>query len=134
MHHTHNFLFIPIVTIDPPGPLYFPILTQRNFTCSVQGGTFSSIIVLYYDKDPASFVVVAEREIISGIVVTPFLPLRILISVNTNDTNIIGIKCEGILQISATTTTRDDYTLNLTIYGECFVGFLVDIINLVVVS
>ena len=134
MHCTYNLLFIPIVTIDPPGPLYFPILTQRNFTCSVQGGTLSSIIVLFSDKDPASFVVVAEREIVSGIVVTPFLPIRILISVNTNDTSITGIKCEGILQSSTTTTTREDYTLNLTIYGECFVCFLVDIINLVVVS
>ena len=127
MHCTHNLLFIPIVTIYPPGPFYFPILTQRNFTSSVEGGILTSIIVLFSDKDPASFVVVAEREIVSGIVVTPFLPIRILISVNSNDTSIIGIKCEGILQSSTTTTTRDDYTLNLTIYGECFVGFLVDI-------
>ena len=109
------------MTIDPPGPLYFPILTQRNFTCSVQGGTLSSIIrLLFSDKDPASFVVAAEREIVSGIVVTPFLPIRILMSVNTSDTSIIGIRCEGILQSSTTTTTPDDYTLNLTIYGECY--------------
>ena len=108
------------MTIDPPGPLYFPILTQRIFTCSVQGGTLSSIIILFRNKDPISFVVVAEREIVSGIVVTPFLPIRILISVNTSDTSIIGIRCEGILQSSTTTTTQDDYTLNLTIYGECY--------------
>ena len=109
------------MTIDPPGPLYFPILTQRIFTCSVQGGTLSSIIrLLFSDKDPASFVVVAEREIVSGIVVTPFLPIRILMSVNTSDTSIIGIRCEGIFQSSTTTTTPDGYTLNLTIYGECY--------------
>ena len=28
-------MFVSIVMIDPPGPLYIPILTQKNITCSI---------------------------------------------------------------------------------------------------
>ena len=107
----------PTVTIDPPGPLYLPVPTQRNITCSVEAGRLFSLFIIFSDREPVEYVLVDGTEIVTGIVILSATVSSSLLSVKTNDTLIIGIRCNGIFQSGGTSTT-DRYTLNLTIYGK----------------
>ena len=37
-------VFVSIVTVDPPGPLYLPVSTQRNITCFIEGGVLLNLL------------------------------------------------------------------------------------------
>ena len=110
-------VFISIVTIGPPGPLYLPISTQRNITCSVEGGTLSQFTVTFSNKDSTIYTPQPGTELVTGIVIIFADFTRFLISININDTSVTGIRCEGNLQ-TGNTITSDADTLDLTIYGE----------------
>ena len=107
----------PTVTIDPPGPLYLPVPTQKNITCSAERGRLFSFFVIFSDKEPVEYVLLDRTEAVTGIVILSAAISRSLVSVKTNDTSIIGIRCDGIFQSGGTSTT-DRYILNLTIYGK----------------
>ena len=108
---------LSIVTVDPPGPLYLPISTQRNITCSVEEGTFSQFTVTFSNKNSITYTPLPGTEFVTGIVVISAYLTRFLISINISDTSVTGIRCEGNLQ-TGSSTTPDVSTLDLTIYGE----------------
>ena len=110
-------VFVSIVTVDPPGPLYLPISTQRNITCSVEGGTLSQFVVTFSNKDSLAYAPQPGTELVTGIVIISADFGRFLISINISDTSVTGIRCEGNLQTGSTLTSDAD-TLELTIYGE----------------
>ena len=104
--------------IDPPGPIYIPILTQKNITCSiegVEGRQLNLIVILFSDINPiTSFIM--EGKVIQGVDITFVSQSRVraLISINTDNTSIIGLGC-GSLAVSRIV---EETTLNLTVYGE----------------
>ena len=111
-------MFVSIVIIEPPGPLYLPISTQRNITCSiegVEGRQLNIFVILFSDINPiTSFI--TEGKVIQGIDIT-FVSqsrARALISINTDNTSIIG------LRFGSLTASRivEETILNLTVYGE----------------
>ena len=110
-------MFVSIVTVDPPGPLYLPISTQRNITCSVEGGTLSQFVVTFSNNDSTTYTPLPGAELVTGIVIISADFMRFLISININDTSVTGIKCEGNLQ-TGSSSTPDANTLDITIYGE----------------
>ena len=118
MHISFIYVFISTVTIDPPGHLYLPISTQRNATCSIEGGTLNHLVVTFSDKDSVRYTLQPGRERVPGIVITSATLTRLLISININDTSVTGIRCEGTIETSNSTTTPGVDTLNLTIFGK----------------
>ena len=110
-------MFVSIVIVDPPGPLYLPISTQRNITCSVEGGTLSQFVVTFSIKNSTAYAPQPGTELVTGIVIISVNFVRFLISINTSDTSVTGIRCEGNLQ-TGNTITSDADTLELTVYGE----------------
>ena len=111
-------MFVSIVMIDPPGPLYIPILTQKNITCSiegVEGRQLNLLVILFSDINPiTSFI--TEGKVIQGIGIA-FVSqsrARALISINTDNTSVIGLSCGSL------TASRivEETILNLTVYGE----------------
>ena len=109
--------FLSLVILDPPGPLYLPISTQRNITCSAEGAgrVLSSLVMLFCDISPVSSFIM-EGKVIQGIeIISVNQPkTRALISVNTNNTSIIGLICRSI----TASAIIHESTLNLIIYGE----------------
>ena len=105
------------MTVDPPGPLYLPISTQRNITCSVEGGILSQFVVTFSNKDSVTYTPRPGTELVTGIVVISADFKSFLISININDTSVTGIICEGNLQTGSSSAPDAD-TLNLTMYGE----------------
>ena len=63
------------------------------------------------------YVVLDRTEAVTGIVILISGVSTSLMSVKTNDTSIIEIRCDGIFQSGGTSTTAR-YILNLTIYGK----------------
>ena len=110
-------VFVSIVTVDPPGPLYLPISIQRNITCSVEGGTLSQFVVTFSNKNSTTYTSLPGTELVTGIVIISADFARFLISINTSDTFVTGIRCEGNLQTGSLSTPDAD-TLELTLYGE----------------
>ena len=110
-------MFVSIVIVDPPGPLYLPIPTQRNITCSVEGGTLGQFVVTFSNKNSTAYAPQPGTELVAGIVIISADFTRFLISINTNDTSVTGIRCEGNLQ-TGNTLTPDADTLEITVYGE----------------
>ena len=111
-------MFIPVVTVDPSGPLYLPISTQRNITCSIEGGTLNHVVVTFSDKDSVKYTLLPGRERVPGIVITSSYLTRVLISINIEDASVTGIRCEGTIETSNGTTAPGEDTLNLTIFGK----------------
>ena len=111
-------MFVSVVTIEPPGPLYLPILTQRNITCSVEGNLeLTSLHVIFNDRSPVIYGLLEGRKFVAGIAIISASDKRILVSVNTNITSVTGIRCEfNIVTDSGIVESSD--TLNLTIYGK----------------
>ena len=105
--------------MDPPGHLYLPISTQRNITCSVEGGTLSQFVVIFSKKDSITYTPLPGTEFVTGIVVISADFAKFSISININDTSVTGIRCEGNLQTGSSSTPDAD-TLNLTVYGEWY--------------
>ena len=114
-------MFIPVVTINPPGSLYLPILTQRNITCSVEGNNISltSLTVIFDDRSPVKYGLIEGREFVTGIAITSASDKRILVSVNSNIFSITGIRCEFSFVTDSGIVDGSD-TLNLTIYGKWY--------------
>ena len=112
--------FVSIVTVDPAGPLYLPISTQRNITCSVEEGTLSQFVVTVSNKDSVTYTLLPGTEFFTGIIVINANFTKLLISININDTSVTGIRCEGNLR-TGSSSTPDASTLNLTIYGEWYI-------------
>ena len=110
-------VFVSLVTIDPPGHLYLPISTQRNITCSIEGGTLSQFVVTFSNKDSITYTPLPGTEFVTGIVVISADLTRFLISININDTSVTGIRCEGNFRAGSSSTPHA-VTLHLTIYGE----------------
>ena len=111
-------MFISVVTIEPPGPLYLPILTQRNITCSVEGNLeLTSLRVTFNDRSPVIYGLLEGREFVIGIAIISARGIRILVSVNTNIISVTGIRCEFIIVTESGIFESSD-TLNLTIYGK----------------
>ena len=121
IYHFYKYtrsLCLSLVVLVPPGPLYLPISTQRNITCSAEGTgrQLFSLSILFSDINPVSSFVVEGKEVIQGIEITSVnqLQTRALISVNTDNTSIIGLICRSV----TTSTIIEESALNLTIYGE----------------
>ena len=110
-------MFVSIVTVYPPGPLYLPISTQRNITCSVEGGALSQFVVTFSNKDSTTYTPQPEAELVTGTVIISADFITFFISININDTSVTGIRCEGNLQTGSSSTPDAD-TLDITIYGE----------------
>ena len=106
------------MTIEPPGPLYLPILTQRNITCSVEGNLeLTSLNVIFNDRNSVGYGLLEGREFVTGIAITSASDKRILVSVNTNIISVTGIRCEFIIVTDSGVIQGSD-TWNLTLYGK----------------
>ena len=111
-------MFVSVVTIEPPGHLYLPILTQRNITCSAEGNLeLTSLCVIFNDRSPVIYRLVEGIELVTGIAIISASDKRILVSVNTNITSVTGIRCEFSFETDSGIVESSD-TLNLTIYGK----------------
>ena len=111
-------MIVSVVTIEPPGPLYLPILTQRNITCSVEGNLeLTSLDVIFNDRSPVIYDLLEGREFVAGIAIISASDKRMLVSVNTNITSVTGIRCEFRFVTDSGIVKSSD-TLNLTIYGK----------------
>jgi len=67
---------------------------------------------------PARYILEDGHEGVRGIIITSATPRsQLLLSVNINDTSVIGITCEGLVNIDGT-VTESEATLSITIYGE----------------
>ena len=110
-------MFVLIVTIHPPGPLYLPISMQRNITCS--GGRQLTFLYVLFSNKTVVYDIVKGSEFVTGIVITSVSAglTRLLISVNTNDTSVTGIRCHSTIRIN-NQITEVSKALNLTIYGK----------------
>ena len=111
-------MFVSIVMIDPPGPLYLPISTQRNITCSIEGveGRQLNLLVILFSDINLIASLITEGKVIQGIDIS-FVSqsrTRALISINTDNTSVIGLKCGSLTR----SLNLEETTLNLTIYGE----------------
>ena len=84
-------------------------------TCS--GGQLTSLYVLLGNTDPVRYALVKGSEFVAGILITYTSLTRLSISVNTSDTSVTGIRCEGNIVIGSG-ATQDSDTLNFTVYGE----------------
>ena len=109
-------MFISIVTIDPPGPLYLPMLIERNITFSVETGRFISLHVTFNDGNSERYGLVEGREFVAGIAIISASVKRLLVSVNTNITSVTGIRYE--FETVADRVTEDEDMLSITIYGK----------------
>ena len=106
------------MTIEPPGPLYLPILTQRNITCSVEGNiALTSLRVIFHDRSPVIYGLLEGREFVAGVAIISASNIRILVSVNTNIISVTGIRCKFSIVTDSGIVESSD-TLNLTIYGK----------------
>ena len=106
------------MTIDPPEPLYLPILTQRNITCSVEENlSLTPLYVIFNDRSPVLYGLLEGREFVTGIVIISAKDKRILVSVNTNIISVTGIRFEFNIVTDSGIIHGSD-TLNLTIYGK----------------
>ena len=111
-------MFISVVTIEPPGPLYLPILTQRNITCSVEENlALTSLNVIFKDRSPVIYGLLEGREFVIGIALISASDKRVLVSVNTNIISVTGIRYE-FNNITDSGVIQGSDTLNLTIYGK----------------
>ena len=107
-----------LVTIDPPGPLYLPILTQRNITFSVEGNlALTSLNVIFNDRSPVIYGLLEGKEFITGIALISASDKRILVSVNTSIISVTGIRYE-FNNVTESGIIRGSDTLNLTVYGK----------------
>ena len=75
------------------------------------------MFVLFRDKE-VLYILKEGNEAVAGIVITSESRTRLLISVNTNNTSVTGIRCEGNIATDSGGATEDSDTLNLTIYGK----------------
>ena len=111
-------MIVSVVTIEPPGPLYLPILTQSNITCSAEGNLeLASFNVIFNDRNPVRYGLYEGREFVTGIALISASDKRILVSVNTDIISVSGITCE-FDNITDSGVIRRSDTLNLTIYGK----------------
>ena len=111
-------MFVSVVIIEPPGPLYLPILTQRSITCSVEENLIlTSLHVIFNDRRQVKYGLLERREFVTGIAITSASDKRILLSINTNLTSVTGIRCEFYIVTDSGIVESSD-TLNLTIYGK----------------
>ena len=106
------------MSIDPDGPLFIPINTQRTINCSyTEGSIYSWSVIL---KNSVEFGASAlqetvERFGITGIFMSPLLQLI----VNTSNTSIVGLRCVGVvLDDMANVIRGSEREVNLTIYGK----------------
>ena len=106
--------FVSVVTIDPPGPLFLPISIQKNITCL--GDQLSSLYVLKNNVE-VLYVLAVGSEFVEGIMITSVNRTRVLISVNTNNTSLSGLRCEGNI-VNKSGAFPSSVILNLTIYGK----------------
>ena len=111
-------MFISVVTIEPPGPLYLPILKQWNITCSADENiSLTSLYVIFNDRSPVRYGLIEGREFATGIAITSASDKGILASVKTSIFSITGITCE-FYNVTDSGIIRGSTTLNLTIYGK----------------
>ena len=78
------------------------------------------MFVLFRDKNPILYILEEGIQAVAGIVITSESRTRLLISVNTNNTSVTGIRCVGntATDSDGVGATEDSDTLNLTIYGK----------------
>ena len=102
-----------------PGHLYIPVLTQRNITCSVEEGRFTSLFVIFNDDRSTArrFGVVERREYVTGIAIIFAIDKKVLVSVNTIIISVTGISCKFEI-VTDSEATQDENILNITIYGK----------------
>ena len=105
-----------IVTIHPHGPLSLPTNIQMNITCF--GGQLTSLYVLFGDKDAVLYYLAQGSEFVPGIKITHLNQTSVFILVNTSNTSVTGLRCEGNIVIGGKKTIIDSDTLDLTIYGK----------------
>ena len=112
------------MSLDPEGPLFIPINTLRNITCSsTEGPSFSWYVILRNSTVFGASVYqgTVERFGITGIFMVPLLQLR----VNTSNTSIVGLRCVGVVIDSMGNVIRGNESeakINLTIYGKCLIS------------
>ena len=103
-------IIIAVVTLIPTGPLYIAINTERTINCSVTGGRFNFWRVIF--KSSTSERDFTVGELVPGISIISEASASSSLIVNTTDTFIIGLECNGGFS-NEDVTTR----INLTIYG-----------------
>ena len=73
--------------------------------------------MLFDNNNQVRYALVEGSEFVAGILITYTSLTRLSISVNTSDTSVTGIRCEGNIVIDSG-ATQDSDTLNFTLYGE----------------
>ena len=106
-----------IVQLNPTGPLYIAINTERIINCSITGGTFFGWTVLFMNRTQQHRSKIGE--IVPGINLTSKTTNSSSLVMNTTDTSIIGLRC---IATSFEVDVRGNIqtiraTINLTIYG-----------------
>ena len=89
---------------------YIPINTPRNISCSLQGRVISGALLKFRNSTLIDKDVLAEPvELIPGIVATRDSFLSTVITINTTNTEVVGLGCSG---------TKSMIIFNVTVFGE----------------
>ncbi len=123
------FLWWP-VTVNPTGPLYLPIKRQETVTCHIASGTIRNWYIILQNGiekgiNPLIAISNAQFPGITGRYV-PEGYSTLLITINTTNTSIAGLRCEGVNAESLIFSA----TINLTIYGKFEKKYYIKICNL----
>jgi len=106
-------VYFSTVTTNPPGPLYLPIFTQTNITCSTVGPQGTLLIEILFSNMNPKVLEGREGELL-GIATTYRNGTLSIITVNTSNTSLIGIRCVFFPNSS----TLVESTTILTIYSK----------------
>ena len=90
--------------------MYIAINTERTINCSVVGGPFNFWRVIFRNSTPERGFTIGE--LVPGVTIASEASALSALIVNTTDTSIIGLECNGGFS-NEDVTTR----INLTIYG-----------------
>ena len=90
--------------------MYIAINTERTINCSVVGGPFNFWRVIFRNSTPERGFTIGQ--LVPGIAIASEASALSSLIVNTTDTSIIGLECNGGFS-NEDVTTR----INLTIYG-----------------
>ncbi len=123
--HSHLLFICKLVDISPTGPLYIPINTQRNITCHVEGSTIATWTIIHNETEQ-EFNPLIQESTIFGITgkFTDGVFNTLLITVNTTETSVTGLRCSNVILGTVFTST-----IRLTIYGKLYIMFLLKIIT-----
>ncbi len=111
--HIYFLVLYTTVTIQPSGPVIFPIGESRTINCTIKSGTvFVSWNIFFKNMNLST--VMQNDSPLPGVTAVTQSGLSVL-TLNTSNTNITAVACNAA---QGSTLMPFSPTLNVTIYGK----------------